>query len=139
MSTSTIRRNARPFPTADRTGPRARFRAALRAACFLAWAAGCPLAEAQTSPAGETRLKLGPPPTVAFARAKAPRAFELPRDHGPHFEFQTEWWYYTGNLATDDGRRFGFQLTFFRRGLSPGVAHRRRAWPPTRSTSPTSR
>jgi predicted secreted hydrolase len=67
------------------------------------------------------RLELGPGPDLAgFARATAVRPFVLPLDHGPHFEFQTEWWYYTGNLAAADGRRFGFQLTFFRRGLSPG-------------------
>ncbi len=53
-----------------------------------------------------------------FARALAPRRFELPRDHGPHPEFQTEWWYYTGHLANAAGRRYGFQLTFFRRALS---------------------
>jgi predicted secreted hydrolase len=86
-------------------------------AALQAEAAG---ARAEPSPQSEARLRLGPPAPVAFARARAPRAFELPRDHGPHFEFQTEWWYYTGNLTTDDGRRFGFQLTFFRRGLSPG-------------------
>jgi predicted secreted hydrolase len=68
----------------------------------------------------QTTLKLAPAEPLAFARATAPRAFRLPEDHGPHFEFQTEWWYYTGQLATADGRRFGFQLTFFRRGLSPG-------------------
>lgn len=42
--------------------------------------------------------------------------FEFPRDHFNHPEFQAEWWYYTGNLRTADGRRFGFELTFFRRG-----------------------
>jgi predicted secreted hydrolase len=31
----------------------------------------------------------------------------------------TEWWYYTGNLDTTDGRHFGYQLTFFRRALIP--------------------
>jgi predicted secreted hydrolase len=68
------------------------------------------------------RLALAPGPgTAGFARALAPRAFRLPDDHGPHFEFQTEWWYYTGQLESDDGRRFGFQLTFFRRGLTPGA------------------
>jgi len=72
-----------------------------------------------TSPA-QTTLKLAPAEPLAFARATAPRAFRLPEDHGPHFEFQTEWWYYTGQLATADARRFGFQLSFFRRGLSPG-------------------
>jgi predicted secreted hydrolase len=68
----------------------------------------------------ETTLKLAPAEPLAFSRATTPREFRLPQDHGPHFEFQTEWWYYTGQLATSDQRRFGFQLTFFRRGLAPG-------------------
>jgi predicted secreted hydrolase len=42
--------------------------------------------------------------------------FEFPRDHFNHPEFRTEWWYYTGNLRTTAGRRFGFELTFFRQG-----------------------
>ncbi|HEY5907104.1 MAG TPA: lipocalin-like domain-containing protein [Vicinamibacteria bacterium] len=72
------------------------------------------------APTDGTRLRLARPEPPAFARATEPRSFRLPIDHGPHFEFQTEWWYYTGNLVAEDGRRFGFQLTFFRRGLSPG-------------------
>ena len=40
--------------------------------------------------------------------------YEFPRDHFSHPEYQTEWWYYTGNLRATDGRRFGFELTFFR-------------------------
>ncbi|MBV8602904.1 MAG: carotenoid 1,2-hydratase, partial [Candidatus Eremiobacteraeota bacterium] len=32
----------------------------------------------------------------------------------------SEWWYYTGHLHTADGRRFGYELTFFRYGLRPG-------------------
>src|SRR5437660_6967978 len=43
--------------------------------------------------------------------------YEFPRDHFNHPEFQTEWWYYTGNLHTTEGRRFGFELTFFRQGV----------------------
>lgn len=43
--------------------------------------------------------------------------FEFPRDHFNHPEFQTEWWYYTGNLRTAQGRRFGFELTFFRQAV----------------------
>jgi predicted secreted hydrolase len=31
-----------------------------------------------------------------------------------HPEFQTEWWYYTGNLQSADGHRYGYELTFFR-------------------------
>ncbi len=44
--------------------------------------------------------------------------FEFPRDYFNHEEYQTEWWYYTGNLRSKDGRRFGYELTFFRQGVS---------------------
>lgn len=44
--------------------------------------------------------------------------YEFPRDHFSHPDFQTEWWYYTGNLKSTDGRRFGFELTFFRQAVS---------------------
>ncbi len=54
-----------------------------------------------------------------FARALQVRPFEFPRDHGPHDDYQTEWWYYTGNLLDPSGRHFGYQLTFFRRALVP--------------------
>ena len=46
--------------------------------------------------------------------------YDFPRDHGPHREFKTEWWYATGNLADPDGHEFGFQLTFFRQGIRAG-------------------
>jgi predicted secreted hydrolase len=42
--------------------------------------------------------------------------YAFPRDHFDHPDFQTEWWYYTGNVKARDGRRFGFELTFFRHG-----------------------
>jgi predicted secreted hydrolase len=45
--------------------------------------------------------------------------FEFPRDHRAHPEFKTEWWYLTGNLRDTGGRRFGYQLTFFRQGIRP--------------------
>lgn len=56
---------------------------------------------------------------TGFARAERVLNFQFPDDHGPHPDYQTEWWYYTGNLYADGGRRFGFQLTFFRRALLP--------------------
>ena len=43
--------------------------------------------------------------------------YEFPRDHHSHPEFKTEWWYFTGNLLDEAGRRFGYQLTFFRQGI----------------------
>ena len=63
-----------------------------------------------------------------FARALEVREFKFPEDSGPHPEFQTEWWYYTGNLEDQTGRRFGYQLTFFRRALSPDSPDRESAW-----------
>jgi predicted secreted hydrolase len=44
--------------------------------------------------------------------------YEFPRDHFNHPDYQTEWWYYTGNLRATDGHRFGFDLTFFRQAVS---------------------
>ncbi len=49
--------------------------------------------------------------------------YEFPRDHGNHPDFKTEWWYFTGNLRAKDGREFGYQLTFFRRGITPPAQH----------------
>lgn len=43
--------------------------------------------------------------------------YEFPRDHFDHPEFETEWWYYTGNVESAEGRRFGFELTFFRHAV----------------------
>ena len=57
--------------------------------------------------------------TTGYARAEAPRPFHFPEDHGPHPDFRTEWWYYTGNLEGPGGRRFAYQLTLFRNALAP--------------------
>lgn len=51
--------------------------------------------------------------------------YEFPRDHFAHPDFKTEWWYFTGNLAAEDGRELGFQLTFFRQGVQRGEAETR--------------
>jgi predicted secreted hydrolase len=66
--------------------------------------------------------------TAGYARAIAPREFRFPEDHGPHPEFRTEWWYYTGNLSTREGRQFGFQLTFFRSAFAPSMPERLSKW-----------
>ena len=60
-----------------------------------------------------------------FARAVEPMDFVFPKDHGPHPDYKTEWWYYTGNLKTDSGREFGYQLTFFRRALTAEMLARK--------------
>lgn len=58
---------------------------------------------------------------VGFQRAEGPRDWSFPEDFGPHPDFQTEWWYYTGNLESAGGDRFGYQLTIFRRAVLPAA------------------
>jgi predicted secreted hydrolase len=48
--------------------------------------------------------------------------FEFPRDYFDHPDFQTEWWYYTGNLKSTNGHHYGFELTFFRQAVSRDAA-----------------
>jgi predicted secreted hydrolase len=59
----------------------------------------------------------GARPQVRFCKALPGYRFEFPRDHFSHPCFKTEWWYFTGNLSDRNGRRFGFELTFFREGI----------------------
>ena len=54
-----------------------------------------------------------------WRNAEPGRVLRLPVDHASHPEYRLEWWYYTGNLTSTDGRRFGYQLTFFRIGVDP--------------------
>ena len=49
-----------------------------------------------------------------FVMADGSRPLRFPEDFGAHEDFRTEWWYYTGNLETPEGRHFGFELTIFR-------------------------
>lgn len=72
------------------------------------------------APQQSTGLRLlGAEAEDGFARATEPRELVFPADHGSHPEFRTEWWYFTGNLATAQGRHFGFELTFFRYAIAP--------------------
>jgi predicted secreted hydrolase len=60
-------------------------------------------------------------PTIppGFVAADGSHLLTFPADFGAHPDFRTEWWYYTGNLQTSEGRHFGFELTIFRVGLLP--------------------
>lgn len=62
-----------------------------------------------------------------FRLATAGYEFSFPRDHGSHPEYRTEWWYYTGHLRTGSGKRYGFEVTFFRVGVTPPQPHQT-AW-----------
>jgi predicted secreted hydrolase len=56
-----------------------------------------------------------------FTPAAPGYRWSFPRDHFRHDGYRNEWWYFTGQLESVDppGRRFGYQLTFFRIGLLP--------------------
>ena len=88
----------------------------LAALAVLAWALW-------PKPAAPLRANLvaqaAPADVSGYARAEGPREIVFPDDRGPHNDYQTEWWYYTGNLTAVTGEHFGFQLTFFRRALVP--------------------
>jgi len=92
--------------------------------------AGCgsePAELAGIGPAGAMRFLSGND-GADYARVLTSRPFEFPQDHASHPEFRSEWWYFTGNLAGSDGRRFGFELTFFRFALAPEQPERKSVW-----------
>jgi predicted secreted hydrolase len=59
-----------------------------------------------------------PLPDTPYRVALPGYRYEFPRDFFAHPEFQSEWWYTTGNVKTSDGKAFGFELTFFRQAIS---------------------
>jgi predicted secreted hydrolase len=63
-----------------------------------------------------------------FARAIKPHVFTFPPDHGPHNQYRSEWWYFTGNLKNLQGRPFGYELTFFRFALKAQMPASKSAW-----------
>ncbi|HEY5738957.1 MAG: carotenoid 1,2-hydratase [Gammaproteobacteria bacterium] len=87
-------------------------------------------ASADDAAAPESRLSglLSGDGDFGFEKAIEPRAFVFPEDHGPHPEFRNEWWYVTGNLDGENGRRFGFELTIFRFALTPGLTATESNW-----------
>lgn len=76
----------------------------------------------------QARLYTGTPNIDGYARADAPYDWQFPRDFGSHDRFQTEWWYYTGNLSDGTGRRFGYQFTIFRRAIAPAAIDSHSEW-----------
>lgn len=74
----------------------------------------------QTPAAAELQgVDFSPEIPDGFSYADGSRPLNFPADFGAHPGFRTEWWYYTGNLSTPEGRPFGFELTVFRVSLAP--------------------
>ncbi|QSR88011.1 carotenoid 1,2-hydratase [Methylacidiphilum caldifontis] len=63
-----------------------------------------------------------------WAVVDRPWSWVFPRDHGNHPEFQTEWWYFTGNLYGPQQEPFGFQWTLFRQGIFSSQPPRTTRW-----------
>ena len=82
--------------------------------------AGCTTAGAPILANPAAPHPLPPAATAAPSPIVDPRPVVLPDDDAAHDRL-TEWWYYTGHLAADDGRRFGFEYVIFRaeRGSFP--------------------
>lgn len=82
---------------------------------------GCTDNRSNDAVSGDTNIDIlkifGGDPSGGFARVHRKKDFIFPEDHGPHLKYKHEWWYFSGNLHTDLGRRFGYQLTIFRIGL----------------------
>jgi predicted secreted hydrolase len=62
-----------------------------------------------------------------YLSVTGPCDLKFPKDHASHPGYRTEWWYYTGNLQSAAGNRYGFQLTFFRRRIIPLGSEKK--WP----------
>jgi predicted secreted hydrolase len=71
------------------------------------------------APATDATSLLAGSDFAGYVRAVESTPLRFPADHNSHPDFRTEWWYFTGNLEDAGGRRFGFQLTFFRYALAP--------------------
>ncbi|MBM3226593.1 MAG: carotenoid 1,2-hydratase [Candidatus Tectomicrobia bacterium] len=66
---------------------------------------------------------------LGFQQAVPGYTWQFPADHAAHPAYRTEWWYYTGHLRTTTGKRYGYQLTFFRHRVdSPGVSLNPSQW-----------
>jgi predicted secreted hydrolase len=63
-----------------------------------------------------------------WKQANVPIVWDFPKDLGSHHDFRTEWWYFTGNLIDEKGNKFGYQLTFFREGISRTSHDHTRPW-----------
>ena len=66
--------------------------------------------------------------TSGYEKAFKERKFVFPDDNGAHPSFRTEWWYFTGNLSTKEGKKFGYQFTIFRNAVSPSKSDTASAW-----------
>ena len=56
---------------------------------------------------------------LSFEEASPQYKFNFPTDHANHPSYKQEWWYFTGHLFTEQGHRYGYEVTFFRQNVNP--------------------
>ncbi len=97
---------------------------------WMPWLAFALLASCGSPPedSGSGDTGLSAPAEAGFRRAYQPAPMSFPADHGPHSDFRDEWWYITGNLDAPEGKRYGFQITFFRHGVVDQPVERASHW-----------
>jgi predicted secreted hydrolase len=93
---------------------------AFASAALYAKNAAVPVATAPKGPANSAH--------DAFLSARPGYVWNFPRDTGSHPGYRTEWWYYTGRLLDAKRREYGYELTFFRSGLSYPPVRYSSAW-----------
>ena len=64
----------------------------------------------------------GPAPAASVSTpdlvpARPGYVYAFPRDHGSHDNYGLEWWYFTGHVSDRSARRFGYEVTFFRKAV----------------------
>ena len=85
--------------------------------------AACGSPASTTAPSSPISAEVRPA-SLLLTPQPTPGPIVFPRDDGTHTDL-TEWWYYTGHLATKDGKQFGFEFVIFqgnRSGFPPTYA-----------------
>lgn len=68
-------------------------------------------------PEGLTGAASASVPSQELIPARPGYVYAFPRDHGSHDDYGLEWWYFTGHLYDQSARRFGYEVTFFRKAI----------------------
>ena len=58
-----------------------------------------------------------PASSLDLVPARPGYVYAFPRDHGSHDHYGLEWWYFTGHVHDRSARRFGYEVTFFRKAV----------------------
>ena len=75
---------------------------------------GCGLSALIVQPSGAASANAS---SSTLDHAAPGYTYAFPRDHGAHDTYGLEWWYVTGHVYDRSARRFGYEVTFFRKAI----------------------